>query len=147
MLHSAQVQPKPKSKFPAKHWSETHAATQILDIGSVGFSVDIKWRPGIHCIAQSGDKCRLGSWVFICLPGVSPKSILREQSSLQHPQNDFVASRITELLTPDTGPTRDGGLVTVEVFKVGQELHPQFEMPILTRSEPAEFITVNSKVK
>jgi hypothetical protein len=92
----------------------------------------------------------LGSWVFIRSSTVSPGlgiTSLWEQSSLQDPQSNFIAGRITELLTPNTGPARDGGLVTVEIFKIGQELHPQFEMPILTRSEPAEFVTVNSKVK
>src|ERR1700729_825993 len=134
-LHSAQVQPKPKSKFPAKLWSETVAASQIPDTNSVGFSISINWHPGIHCIAQSGDKCKLGSWVFICSLTVSPGlriTSLWGQISLQHPQSNFIAGRITELLTPDTGPTRDGGPVTVEIFKMGQELHPQFKMPIFT---------------
>jgi len=73
ILHSAQVQPKAKSKFPAKLWSETFAASQIPDINSVGFSVGIDWCPGIYCIARSGNKCKSGSWVFIRSSTVSPR--------------------------------------------------------------------------
>src|ERR1700720_3221535 len=100
MLHSAQVQPKPKSKFPTKPWSETVAASQIQDTNSVGFSVSINWRPRIHCIAQSDDKCKLGSWVFIRSSTVSPRLTITSlwgQSSLRDPQSNFIASRITEL--------------------------------------------------
>ena len=76
MFHLAHVQPKPKSKSPMIQWSETAASSKVWDIGSVGFAAGIKLCSGIHCIAQSGDKCKIGSWVFICLPEVRGYSSL-----------------------------------------------------------------------
>jgi hypothetical protein len=70
----ANVQSKPKSKFPATQWTETTASAKGQDIGRLGFATSIKWHSGIHCIAQSGDKCKLDSWVFVLVSEVSGRN-------------------------------------------------------------------------
>jgi hypothetical protein len=59
----------------------------------------------------------------------------------------MVAGRIKKILIPEgTTRTLDSGLVTIRVFELGQHLHPDFEMPILTCSTPDRFHTVKSLV-
>jgi len=54
--------------------------------------------------------------------------------------------RIKEILTPEGTNGVEGGLVTIEVFKLGEHLHPEFDMPILTRSLIEQYCTVKSQV-
>jgi hypothetical protein len=85
-------------------------------------------------LAQSGDECHLGSWVFL------------RQSTVHSVQGDIVVGRISEIVVPNAALSSNGA-VTVEVFQVGDILHPDFDMPILKRSSVnSEYCTVNSKV-
>jgi len=48
---------------------------------------------------------------------------------------------------PETLPS-DDGMVTVEMFELGDMLHPEFDMPVLKKtSDGSRFCTVNSKVR
>ena len=57
----------------------------------------------------------------------------------------MATGRIKEMLTSERTSGSDGGLVTIEVFKLGEHLHLDFEMPILTRSM-TEYYTLRSQV-
>ena len=128
------VRPKAKAKSPTCTWAETSAFEQITDPSILNLKSSIDWRSGVYAVAQSGDECHLGSWVFL------------RQSTVHSAQGDIVVGRISEIVVSDTAPSSNGA-VTVEVFQVGDILHPDFDMPILKRSSVnSEYCTVNSKV-
>jgi len=58
----------------------------------------------------------------------------------------MTAGRIKEILIPEGTTRTEGALVTIEGFELGEHLHPDFEMPILTRSVPERWHTVKSQV-
>lgn len=71
VLHfTGNIQAKPKSKFPAIPWHETLASAQIFSSETFGFPNQLKWRPGVYVVAQSGDECKVGSWIFVRQPEV-----------------------------------------------------------------------------
>ena len=43
-------------------------------------------------------------------------------------QGQMVTGWIKEILIPDGTTGSEGGLVTIEVFDIGEHLHPDFEM-------------------
>jgi hypothetical protein len=57
----------------------------------------------------------------------------------------MAAGRIKEMLISAEASGLNGGLVTIEVFKLGEHLHPDFEMPILCQPV-TEYCTVQSQV-
>jgi hypothetical protein len=46
-------------------WDETKASSQVTNPMTFGFRDTVQWRFGEHVIAQSGDQCVPGSWVFV----------------------------------------------------------------------------------
>ncbi|KAJ7509389.1 hypothetical protein B0H11DRAFT_1901510 [Mycena galericulata] len=71
----------------------------------------------IGVTAQSGDFCRMNSWVFA-----------------RDSENQVVVGRICELLFPESRPQGVPlGLVTLDVFAVSEILHPDFGMPVLQK--------------
>lgn len=61
-------------------------------------------------------------------------------------QRDIVVGCILEIVVPDGALSRNGA-VTIDIFRVGDTLHPEFDMPILHRSfANSNYCTVNSKV-
>ena len=128
------VRPKAKAKSPTCTWVETSAFKQIADPTILALKSSTDWRSGVYAVAQSGDECHLGSWVFL------------RQLTVHSVQGDIVVGRISEIVVPNAALSSNGA-VTVEVFQVGDILHPDFDMPILKRSSVnSEYCTVNSKV-
>ncbi|KAF4584014.1 hypothetical protein EYR40_002512 [Pleurotus pulmonarius] len=73
---------------------------------------------GAKTVAQSGDTCTIGSWVFADTVGTS------------------AIGRVVELVVPTSQVnTRAQGIATLECFTLSEELHPHFGMPILKRSQ------------
>ena len=60
-------------------------------------------------------------------------------------QGPMAAGQIKEMLISEEASGLNGGLVTIEVFKLGEHLHPDFEMPILSQLV-TEYCTVRSQV-
>jgi hypothetical protein len=59
------VQPKAKAKSPLLSWDETKASSQVTTPVTFRYLDSTQWRFGEYVIAQSGDKCAVGSWVFV----------------------------------------------------------------------------------
>jgi hypothetical protein len=59
------VQPKAKAKSPLLSWDETKASSQVTTPVTLGYLDSTQWRFGEYVIAQSRDKCAVGSWVFV----------------------------------------------------------------------------------
>jgi hypothetical protein len=67
--------------------------------------------------------------------------------SLLIPKESIIIGRIFEILVPDS-PSSGGAVVTVDIFELGNTLHPDFDMPVLWRtSDRHRYSTVNSKVQ
>ncbi|KAF8958957.1 hypothetical protein BDZ97DRAFT_1667763, partial [Flammula alnicola] len=80
-------------------------------------SPNSSWYPGVEVIAQSGDRCAIGSWVTYL-------------------QDDHFIGRITEILTSSNTQISGSGLLTVERFSVAEERHHYLGMPVLYRYAP-----------
>lgn len=48
-------------------------------------------------------------------------------------QEKLTIGRICEIIALDIGTSSAQGLVTLELFNVGSELHPAFNLPVLSR--------------
>ncbi|KJA14960.1 hypothetical protein HYPSUDRAFT_149732 [Hypholoma sublateritium FD-334 SS-4] len=96
-------------------------------LNSASEDVNSQWTPCRYVIAQSEDKCSVGSWVFA-------------ESPLNH--NDRVTGRIVEILTNITG---DRALVILDIFHVLSARHEIFGMPMLARrNEEATYMAIPS---
>ena len=58
----------------------------------------------------------------------------------------MVTGQIKEMLILEGTTTSEWGLVTIEVFELGEHLHPDFEMPILTCFLMEQYYTAKSQV-
>ncbi|KAK7437483.1 hypothetical protein VKT23_018555 [Stygiomarasmius scandens] len=117
------VKPLSVKKTSSIDWKQTNASSvHIMAVKS-----DI-WNNNYSVIAQSGDTCVKGSWVAI-----------------KCRDEQFGIGRLDELLSPKTYSNEDPEFIlTVELFVLEKERHPDFDMPVLsrpTRSSP-KFITV-----
>jgi len=65
LYHTGSARAQSKAKCPSRSWDETKASSQVTTSLTLGFGETLQWRLGEHVIAQSGDLCRPGSWVFI----------------------------------------------------------------------------------
>ncbi|KAF8976222.1 hypothetical protein BDQ17DRAFT_1441218 [Cyathus striatus] len=72
------------------------------------------WYPGVEVIAQSGDRCTIGSWVVVRLDE----------------RNNFIG-RIVEILSSANALWTSSGIVTMEKYTVGSEHHHHLGMPVL----------------
>ena len=118
------VQPKARAKSSTCTWTETSAFEQITDPMILTLKSSIDWWSGVYAVAQSGNECYLGSWVFL------------HRSTVHSAQGDIVVGCISDIVVPDAALSSNGA-VTVKVFQVGDILHPDFEIPILKRSSPS----------
>jgi hypothetical protein len=59
------TRPQAKAKSSARAWTETLSSSQIADPTSIALKGSTDWRLGDYTIAQSGDECHIGSWVFL----------------------------------------------------------------------------------
>lgn len=108
-----------------------------------GFRDTVQWRIGGQVIAQSGDQCVPGSWVFVHQSEVCIfYSITTQQLFIHSMCQAIVVGQIFEILLPDK--LASGGVVTVKVFELGNMLHPDFDMPVLWQTD--KYCTIDSKV-
>ncbi|RXW21858.1 hypothetical protein EST38_g4007 [Candolleomyces aberdarensis] len=77
---------------------------------------ELAWFKCKSIVANSGDECRVGSWVFIC--GLDQNSVTT------------LAGRVLEILRVEGGAY---SFAVVEHFQVAQALHPKFDMPVLVK--------------
>ncbi|KAJ7835357.1 hypothetical protein B0H14DRAFT_3109979 [Mycena olivaceomarginata] len=106
-----------KQKSPLMRWKK-HG----------GFINAVQWRTALSVIAQSGDVCRKGSWVFV-----------------QHGEEHLThIGRISELVAPEkaTGDV-PAGVISIDCFELSERLHPDFEMPVLRRPAGDSLKTVS----
>ncbi|KAK6975043.1 hypothetical protein R3P38DRAFT_2582879 [Favolaschia claudopus] len=108
------VKPMPSRVLPVE-WHTTKAATFYT--GNNHPSDGSRWRVGQVLTAESGDKGTVGCWVFAT--GADGKTVI---------------GRISELLVGERS------LVTLEQFICSEQLHPQFDWPVLRRPNGAEII-------
>jgi hypothetical protein len=105
-----------------------------------------KWRKGTYVVAQSGDECHVESWVFFrdCPVSFGPlNTLFMDLCALKE---SIRIGCITELWIPEGSRSSMAGLVTMETFELGDILHPEFDMPVLRRSEITDLVTVHSEV-
>jgi hypothetical protein len=79
-MYTGYVCPQGKSKCLSRSWDETKASSQVTTPLTLGFRETLQWRLGEHIIAQSGDRCVPGSWVFVrrsqvCIKLFNPKAM------------------------------------------------------------------------
>ncbi|KAJ7902849.1 hypothetical protein B0H14DRAFT_3079952 [Mycena olivaceomarginata] len=103
-------------KSPLMWWKNTQASStksSAFDCCSA-----VQWWTALSVIAQSGDVCRKGSWVFV-----------------QYGEENVTRiGRISELVASEKA-TNDvpGGVVSIDCFELSERLHPDFEMSVLHR--------------
>ncbi|KAH7875341.1 uncharacterized protein C8R40DRAFT_1272362 [Lentinula edodes] len=80
----------------------------------------IFWNHNFSVIAQTGDSCRIGSWV-----------------TAKEADNGYIIGRIVELLSPAPKPqlVPPANHVTIERFIIGAAQHHSLGMPVLYRSQ------------
>ncbi|KAJ2920938.1 hypothetical protein H1R20_g16157, partial [Candolleomyces eurysporus] len=77
---------------------------------------ELAWFKCKSIVANSGDECRVGSWVFV--RGLDQNSVTT------------LAGRVLEILQAEGGVY---SFAVVERFQVAQALHPKFDMPVLVK--------------
>ncbi|TRM55333.1 hypothetical protein BD626DRAFT_444655 [Schizophyllum amplum] len=104
-------------RVPPRLWSDTFSGSATSPTTIQAHTTDSRWRSGKSLVAQSGDVCRCGSWVFA-------RTI----------QTTTVTGRIKEILVA-SGSTADHeqSIVLLEVFHLGQARHVAFGAPVLGR--------------
>ncbi|KAJ6615575.1 hypothetical protein B0H10DRAFT_2164804 [Mycena sp. CBHHK59/15] len=112
-----------KSKAPFMRWKETQACSPTNILTPLG---SVRWCSAIGVTAQSGDLCRVHSWIFA-----------------QDNEKQVVVGRIWEILMPETCPEGvPTGLVTLDRFLVSEARHPDFGMPILQKPSDVNLHTI-----
>ncbi|KAJ6618968.1 hypothetical protein B0H10DRAFT_2371976 [Mycena sp. CBHHK59/15] len=112
-----------KSKAPFMRWKETQACSPTNILTPLG---SVRWCSAIGVTAQSGDLCRVHSWIFA-----------------QDNEKQVVVGRIREILMPETCPEGvPTGLVTLDRFLVSEARHPDFGMPILQKPSDVNLHTI-----
>ncbi|KAJ3780374.1 hypothetical protein GGU10DRAFT_397813 [Lentinula aff. detonsa] len=123
-FQSGQITYKSHAHTARVPWEETKASTTGISMPPVG----ILWQKGNlpKVMGQTGDCCKLGSWVFA-----------------KTEDNKQVIGRIVEILLRENSRVAHG-VVTLEQFQLGAHLHEDFHCPILRRQMPQTHITVRS---
>ncbi|KAJ7302618.1 hypothetical protein DFH08DRAFT_641770, partial [Mycena albidolilacea] len=106
-----------KQKSPPIRWKETQSASSSNAPASCR---SVHWRCALSVTSQSGDVCSEGSWVFA-----------------RNSENEPLVGRVLEILMQDSNAQVPTGIVTLEHFLVSEELHPDFDMPVLCRPSDA----------
>ncbi|THU88819.1 hypothetical protein K435DRAFT_729596 [Dendrothele bispora CBS 962.96] len=111
-VHFGKVTPLSEKKVVSLGWEKTQAFSIHPQVRATD------WVENKSVIAQSGDICTKGSWIAI------------RQSNL----NTFIIGRLTEILSPTVVVDGDPDyILTVETFILGENRHPDFDMPVLRR--------------
>ncbi|KAL1758460.1 hypothetical protein FB107DRAFT_271880 [Schizophyllum commune] len=97
-----------------KSWSKTACS---MHAKSSRFAAGSMWRGAVAVIAQLGDVCKPGSWVFAEADEENCKQV----------------GRIKEILLPADSGTHHDAIVLLERFEIGQNRHPDFGIPVLGR--------------
>ncbi|KAJ3713977.1 hypothetical protein DFJ43DRAFT_1043883 [Lentinula guzmanii] len=119
-----------KQKAQVLSWAQTKAS---LSSGSpLNINVNVRWlsSDSPKVIAATGDSCKIGSWVFA------------KNGELQK-QDMWIIGRITEILLQE-GSAGSSGLITIEQFDLGTNIHEDFQCPILRRSASSISVSVHS---
>ncbi|THU86209.1 hypothetical protein K435DRAFT_822219 [Dendrothele bispora CBS 962.96] len=112
------VTPLSEKKTISLEWVKTQASSVHPAVKAT------VWEENRSVIAQSGDICTKGSWIAV-----------------RRSNSEFMIGRLAEILSPTI--TIDGDpdyILTVETFSLGENRHPDFDMPILRRPTAAENI-------
>ncbi|KAF8874151.1 hypothetical protein CPB84DRAFT_1690343 [Gymnopilus junonius] len=108
-----------KAKNAVMSWSDTLVSKVLSSTASI--NTQVSWRKGVSVIAKSGDKCGIGSWIFYQFLGTTS------------------IGRIAEIICPESELTSpESGLITVEVFSLSGEQHPDFDLPFLRQPQNAQ---------
>lgn len=109
-----------KKRVPPREWRKTLASKNFHPDGRSD-PASTSWRIGHSVIAHSGDYCYRGSWVFARVVSEGP----------------LLIGRICELAVPEVA-SNSVALVTLDRFILGEQLHPDFDLPILRRPDDNE---------
>ncbi|KAJ3726425.1 hypothetical protein DFJ43DRAFT_568517 [Lentinula guzmanii] len=123
-VQAGRVTFRSRKKAVKVSWSQTTAAVACTEHSPS----DIDWFVGEvpKVVAQSGDICTIGSW-----------AIVQEENDKQ------AIGRISEILL--RGNSRAShGVVTLERFQLGADIHEDFKCPILHRQIPQSYVAVAS---
>jgi hypothetical protein len=122
------MKPLAQAKTVSRLWNTTKASTVLP-------SEFTYWNDNQSVISQSGDVCRIGSWVVV---RPDPEN------------NGFAIGRVTELLSPsveESGPSKiPENLVTVTGFVLGDKRHSVYGMPVLRSTDTPTFLVVKTEV-
>lgn len=120
-----------------------------LDLRPFGLNAASRWNLGLSLTTQSGDRCLTGSWVFardilVCSLSGYDSQFGTDTSS----QDKLVLGRVVEILIPETSSSMSStALVTLEIFALGAVIHPDFDLPVLSRPSTApSHVIVDAKV-
>ncbi|KAK7449318.1 hypothetical protein VKT23_013461 [Stygiomarasmius scandens] len=127
-IEYGKVNPLSAKKRTSFDWKNTNASS--VHCQEIGSNI---WNDNHSVIANSGDSCTKGSWVAVRNPG-------DENGRIE-------IGRLVELLSPADNIDGDPDhILTVELFILGENRHPEFDMPVLQRpsipSPASNFITV-----
>ncbi|KAF8056083.1 hypothetical protein FPV67DRAFT_1732296 [Lyophyllum atratum] len=119
-----------RKKIPPCEWHETLASKSFRPDTDIVFPALMSWRQGHSVIAQSGDYCYKGSWIFARV----------------HPEEPLLIGRICEMVVPDVG-LKSAALVSLDRFILGDRLHPDFDLPVLQQpgANEQQQVTVYAK--
>ncbi|KAI5888159.1 uncharacterized protein SCHCODRAFT_02691594 [Schizophyllum commune H4-8] len=111
-------------KIPPCRWSKTHAGAASGTSNIPVHDPDSLWRMGKSAIARSGDPCHPGSWIFA-------------EVETEPAQKSTVIGRVKEILLQSSDarahPQASDAIILLEVFELGQNRHPDFNAPVLSR--------------
>ncbi|KAJ7847525.1 hypothetical protein B0H13DRAFT_2255356 [Mycena leptocephala] len=112
-----------KEKSPAIRWKDTQSASASNALANCR---SVYWHCALTVTAQSGDTCSQGTWIFA-----------------RNSENVLIIGRILELLTQvGDAPGVPTGLVTLEHFLVSEQLHLDYDMPVLQRPPEPHLRTI-----
>ncbi|KAJ3727978.1 hypothetical protein C8R42DRAFT_755961 [Lentinula raphanica] len=126
-----QISFKSRAKANEIPWQESQAA--IATKNSSLPPQNIAWFTGSSpkVIAQTGDICTIGSWVF------AKTEEVKFEDSLP------LIGRIAEILLRGDSKISQG-VITLEQFQLGANLHEDFQCPVLRRCMPQKLVAVRS---
>ena len=142
------MQPQARAKCLSRSWDETKASSQVTLPLTFSFQETHQWLLGEHVIAQSGDRCIPGSWVFVRQSEVCSHCNLTMTTSLTVSSVGYNLywAHFWDLVPESL--SSNCGVVTMEIFELRNTLHPEFDMPILQRTTSHHrYATISSEVQ
>ncbi|KAH8100336.1 hypothetical protein BXZ70DRAFT_973011 [Cristinia sonorae] len=131
---AASIALSPQAKRMPKDWNDLISHLKLSEYGLVeprrihGAAEErCLWLQCKHVVAQSGDICKSGSWIFF------------SRTRLEVPESEdcegVTPGRILDIRAPSgihSGGSSEGAVVFVEVFQIASELHDRLRMPVMT---------------